>query len=162
MAVTCGIFHYLAPGAPCCLCLCIVLLFFHSCLLSLSLSLSYTHTHTHTHSLSFSHSGVLFWVSRWWAVVCCLLSSQLYGAVVVAVSDCVISSPWPVVPPALAPTPWWSSPSGQASTAWTLFASTYGWGGEGGGYVCVCRGDIWERVLILISSISVYLCCVWL
>lgn len=28
MAVTCGIFHYLAPGAPCCLCLCTVLLFF--------------------------------------------------------------------------------------------------------------------------------------
>lgn len=44
-SVTCGIFHHLAPGAPCCLRLCIVLLFFpvlpslslsHSCTLILS------------------------------------------------------------------------------------------------------------------------------
>ena len=65
MAVTCGIFHYLALGAPCCLCLCIVLLFFPSCLLSLSPSHTHIHTHTHTHTHSLILSLVLFWVSRW-------------------------------------------------------------------------------------------------
>lgn len=51
-SVTCGIFHHLAPGAPCCLRLCIVLLFF-PVLPSLSLSLSHTHAH------SFSPRGII-------------------------------------------------------------------------------------------------------
>lgn len=42
MAVTCGIFHYLAPGAPCCPCLCILLIF------PLLPSLAHTHTHKNT------------------------------------------------------------------------------------------------------------------
>lgn len=44
MAVTCGIFHYLAPGAPCCPCLHILLIF--------PLLPPLAHTHKHTHSLS--------------------------------------------------------------------------------------------------------------
>lgn len=52
--------------------------FFFPVLPFLSLSLSLMHTH--------SLPAVLFWVSQWQAMVCCLRSTQLYG-VVVAVSD---------------------------------------------------------------------------
>ncbi|XP_061618041.1 suppressor APC domain-containing protein 1 isoform X2 [Phyllopteryx taeniolatus] len=43
MAETCGIFHCLAPGAPCCLCLLLVLLLFFCCCFHPSLS-SLSHT----------------------------------------------------------------------------------------------------------------------
>lgn len=77
MAVTCGIFHYLAPGASCCLCLRIVLLYiFFS-----TPAFSHSHIHTESFSLyrtlcvcvSLSLSVVLFRVNRWGASACCLL-----------------------------------------------------------------------------------------
>lgn len=100
MAVTCGIFHYLAPGPPCCQSLCIVLtFFFHYCL--------------RTHS--FSLCGIFLnckLLSSYCSCICC---------------QWLIFSPWPVVPPALAPTLWSSYHSGPTSTAWMHSASTYGW-----------------------------------
>lgn len=71
MAVSCGIFHYLAPGAPCCPCLRILLIF--------PLLPPLAHTHKHTHSLS------LVFVSQ--AVGSCGLLSVVHASVRGSVSD---------------------------------------------------------------------------